>query len=214
MPSEFTTTVFYQSGEEVLESSVLYIDLGAAPERQVNDCKLIAEAIKVLIQNEFDGIMSNGWRLHAVSVTTASNIAAQAGPRRFDSISALESEGGASGPGPDSMVMNCSFPCQNGSGQPNTGGIRLSGAPKLVLDCNGFEISWFAQANAMLAAAFPQQLAVGGVGTLFLGVRRKTDPGPDGLYISTEVMKLNPLPGVRKDRKANTDNSFQARVVV
>jgi len=192
MPRSYKLSWYYQNDEEILSTSVWYVDPNSPVSIAPEDLSNLAAAFIANIDGNAELIFGEDVYSHGAEVTTPSD--GVTGPARWIDIHA-ETVGDLSNPpAPDILVMNATLRGTASNGDAVSGGLRLAGWWESKVNCNNIEEAYAVQAEAALNEMFPQFLTGGSV-SFVRSIKHKL---PNGDY------EFVPAPNLSINRQAST----------
>jgi hypothetical protein len=202
MSRPYKCTVFYTNAEEVLESSIWYLEVNEGNAVDNEMMRFLAERIRQQWFDQFRNVCSRESRFYGVKVSTP--LIDGVGP---SSYWAPASDAGQSSGLNMADVVFYNFDIFGGeaNGRPVTGGVQLSLARQDQVNCNTIPESFRENVETRFDTVFPFVIDLS-QSTLQRIVRRRNS---DGTYenVFSEQLRLNARLGVRVDRVGNKPNN-------
>ena len=188
----------YQADEEVLETSIWYLDT-FSDDLEPADLTNVSSGVITRIAGTLYEFVGGATMSHAVKVTTPALDGV--GPARFINAHGVALAGDGEDITWDRLVVNVALSGENAAEEPVVGGMRLSCVPAGKANRNQFESNWADDFRVALDTVFPQVItdATNDWQRCVKSVRGDADPE----YVYPVAMTVSNKVGVNLTRVGN-----------
>jgi len=198
MARPFKITWVYQADEEVLQSSIWYLNT-FSNDLDPSDLTNVSSSVITRLVASLDSLAALNIMSHAVTVTTPA--IDSVGPSRFINAHGVTMNGEGEVISWDRAVANVKLTGENDAEEPVVGGMRLSIIPKTYLNRNQLDSGWVDDLTTALNIIFPQVItdANDDWQRCIKSVRNGADPE----YVYPAVLTVSSKVGVNLTRVGN-----------